>query len=715
MEVSDLGHRNRSTHGHANGTARRLGALAIAFGVAVASATFLAPFPLAGPAHAAVSTKSVVVYDGRFGVGWQDFGWSPRTVGNGRAAEIDMADFGGWIIVHPGPIPASYASLRIDYSAPDKYAGALAIRVGDDRQSKFPELALQKGKPDAKGVRRITIPFSKLNPAGLNFDRIIVRTLTKLPAKSIVRVSSVSLTSSGEAPKSMARAGAAAKPLGSTTERLSIDCAAARRPINPQIYGIAYDAIKDATSPQQWTMGATARRWGGNPTSRYNPQIHAWNTALDYFFRNIDVASHKEFIAANRQHQLGSVLTVPMIGWVAKDASSYSFPVASFGPQQYTDPAIPDAGNGSNKDGKKLSPSPPETTSVAFGSEAAGQFANSVKDDVDYYILDNEPEIWNTTHRDVHPNPLSYDELLQRTLDYGAAVRRVDPTAKIAGPSSWGWLGYAYSGVDAAAGFSSAPDRAAHGGQPLIAWYLAKLREHERQTGTRLLDILDVHFYPAADGLYGQNGRIDASGSQLRIRSTRGLWDPSYKDESWIDEPIELLPRLRKWIDDNYPGTGMSIGEWNFGAESHMSGGLATAEALGRFGTAGVTSAFYWTYPPDNTPTYWAFRAFRNYDGKGGRFGDTSVKAEGTWPSGPTSLFASVDGAGRMTAVALNLSGSAAAVSELTLRGCAGSTVTQHSYDGNSAGFRVDAPLKVVEGKTTVTMQPWSINVLVLS
>ena len=53
-----------------------------------------------------------------------------------------------------------------------------------------------------------------------------------------------------------------------------------------------------------------------------------------------------------------------------------------------------------------------------------------------------------------------------------------------------------------------------------------------------------------------------------------------------------------------------------------MSGALATAEALGRFAQFGVTSAFYWTYPPENSPAMWAFRAYRNFDGKGGHFLD---------------------------------------------------------------------------------------------
>src|SRR6202022_154023 len=93
-----------------------------------------------------------------------------------------------------------------------------------------------------------------------------------------------------------------------------------------------------------------------------------------------------------------------------------------------------------------------------------------------------------------------------------------------------------------------------------------------------------------------------------------------------------LAPRLQAWSAEKHPGLGISIGEYNFGAEGHMSGGLAVAEALGRFGEQGITSAFYWDYPAKNTPASWAFRAYRDFDGRGGKFLDESVPAESPDP-----------------------------------------------------------------------------------
>jgi hypothetical protein len=308
------------------------------------------------------------------------------------------------------------------------------------------------------------------------------------------------------------------------------------------------------------------------------------------------------------------------------------------------------------------------------------------------YILDNEPMLWPTTHRDSHPEPTSYDELLARTIDYGTAIREADPDAIIAGPAEWGWTGYLYSGKDmASGGTSQRPDRRAHGDVPVVAYYLKALAEHEKKTGVRVLDVFDLHSYPQADGVYGD--AADANKAALRIRSTRMLWDPTYVDESWINEPVKLLPRMREWVDHNYPGRGLSIGEWSFGGEHHMSGALAIAEALGRFAQFGVTSAFYWTSPAENTPGMWAFRAYRDYDGKGSHFLDWYTAAT-VDHAGQQSLFASRDESGKhLVAIALNFSPRDAVAAQIDVSSCGKvDSVQTYTYQGGVAGFVAGPP-----------------------
>ncbi len=85
---------------------------------------------------------------------------------------------------------------------------------------------------------------------------------------------------------------------------------------------------------------------------------------------------------------------------------------------------------------------------------------------------------------------------------------------------------------------------------------------------------------------------------------------------------------MQELIAENYPGTKLQIGEWNFGAEQHVSGALAVAEVLGRFAEFGLDSAFYWQAPKKDLPVFQGFLAYRNYDGKGARFHDELVKSE---------------------------------------------------------------------------------------
>ena len=58
---------------------------------------------------------------------------------------------------------------------------------------------------------------------------------------------------------------------------------------------------------------------------------------------------------------------------------------------------------------------------------------------------------------------------------------------------------------------------------------------------------------------YHQGGEFSDDGSsdmqQRRNRSTRSLWDPSYVDESWINDRVQLIPRLKNWVTTYYPGT----------------------------------------------------------------------------------------------------------------------------------------------------------------
>ena len=422
-------------------------------------------------------------------------------------------------------------------------------------------------------------------------------------------------------------AAAAAKQVTITVNR-----SAAGSPISPLIYGMNFPSAAVAKA-----AGVTAVRFGGNSTSRYNYRNKVYNTGSDWFFENIPAGSGMDldaFVAHSRTAGQVAVVTLPMTGWVAKPSPTQhpyacGFPVSELGGQDATDQWDPNCGNGLR--GKKPIATKPEQTSIPVGPAWAGEeagylrpAAGSAADKLQrIYQLDNEPALWNSTHRDVHPLPLTYDELGRASLATAAAVKDADPAAAVLGPGDWGWCAWYFSAQD---GCAPGADSAAHGGVPLGRWYLTKFKAYaDAHGGTRLLDYFDEHVYPQSG--VGLRDAGDAAMQALRLRSTRMLWDPSYVDESWIDKPVAFLPTMKGWIASEYPGTKLAVTEYNFGGLESLNGALTQAEVLGIFGREGVDLATLWGPPAIGQPGVQAFRLFTNYDGRGSGFGDRSLPA----------------------------------------------------------------------------------------
>jgi hypothetical protein len=679
----------------------------------------------AAPGMAAVHLVEQA-FSGGLKPGWEAGGWSQREVEGTGPARVMMSELGGWSLKRKEPLQGTFGGLALRYRAPPGYGEFLEVRVDSEDANVYPRVRVGARHVVNKQEDwvQVVVPLAELNPSMKPFNSIVLRAHRRV-GSDWVEMDQIGFTGTDEAVVGALSMGGARVAVGPPQPAsLSMDCSVPGHYVSPLIYGIAFNALRERKDSHQWELGATARRWGGNPTTRYNWKLNAWNTANDWYFRNTapgDDAkfTYEEFLMANRAHGVQSALTLPLIGWVAKDTSSVSFPVSKYGPQEKVAPEMPEAGNGLTTAGRKLPPPAPTQTSVAAPPEFIAEWVSTIqkKDktrgrSVHMYFLDNEPMLWNSTHRDVHPEPTTYDELLEKTIAYGTAVRKADPDAVIAGPAEWGWTGYFRSAADVEPGKKQDADRKAHGDTPLLTWYLRKLREHEKKTGVRILDVVDVHFYPQGEGIgFEEGGKTDADTAARRIRSTRALWDPNYVDESWIKEPVRLIPRLKKLVADNYPGRGIAIGEYNFGATRHISGGLAQAEALGRFAEGGLTAAYHFTYPPARSPTWWAFRAYRNFDGEGGRFLDTYVP---TSSEAGTSLFASRSEDKRhVVAIALNLEPDTAREARVSLKGCGVlKSARVFTYTGEPRGFTEQQAPKLSAAALDAKLPPYSITVL---
>jgi hypothetical protein len=456
---------------------------------------------------------------------------------------------------------------------------------------------------------------------------------------------------------------------------ITIDVLAKKRAINANVYGLAY------ASPQVLTdLNVPLNRLGGNNTSRYNWQLNADNRGQDWYFESIAepsaVAGERgdTFIAEAKSAKAQAMLTIPTIDWIAKLGPNRgklaSFSQAKYGAQTGSDwQWFPDAGNGILKStGKPITGNDPNDANVPNSStfeqdwvrHLVATWGTAATTGLKYYILDNEPSIWFSTHRDVHPVGPTMEEIRNKMVDYAKKIKAVDPKALVVGPEEWGWSGYVLSGYDqqygSVHGWQYHPDRDAHGGIEYLPWLLAEMKKASTAAKLRLLDVFSVHYYPQG----GEFSNDTSNAMQLRRnRSTRSLWDPSYVDETWINDKVQLIPRLKKWVGTYYASTKTAITEYNWGAEGHINGATAQADILGIFGREGLDMAARWTTPDPSTPTYKAIKLYRNYDGRKSAFGATSVSCTVPNPDN-LSAFASrrtPDGALTVMVISKYLSG----------------------------------------------------------
>ena len=451
---------------------------------------------------------------------------------------------------------------------------------------------------------------------------------------------------------------------------INVDASANRHPISPYVYGVADgDAF---TLPD---LNCPINRYGGNNTSRYNWQVNGDNRGADWYFESIGEASATPgergdtIFSTNKAAGAQTMLTVPTIGWVAKLGANRSklasFSIAKYGAQTGSDAQwFPDAGNGVLKsNGQNVAGNDPNDADVISDSvfqqgwiqHLVSKWGTAASGGVGFYILDNEPSIWFSTHRDVAPVGATMDDVRNRILDYAAAIKASDPSALVVGPEEWGWSGYFYSGYDqqygSLHGWSNLPDRAAHGNWDYLPWLLDQLRQNEAATGKRLLDVFSLHYYPQG-GEFSND--VTTATQTLRNKSTRSLWDPSYVDASWINDKVELIPRMKSWVATYDPGLKTAITEYNWGAESDMNGATAQADIFGIFGREGLDYAARWTTPASSTPTYKAMKMYRNYDGNKSTFGDTSVSAGGPNPDNVAAFAAVRSSDGALTVMVVN-------------------------------------------------------------
>jgi fibronectin type 3 domain-containing protein len=504
--------------------------------------------------------------------------------------------------------------------------------------------------------------------------------------------------------------------------------------ISSWIYGINFDAGGGGAPT------FTFDRAGGNRWTAYNWETNASNAGSDYIYENDSYLSSsttaaeavRSFVAGDQAKGLASLFTVQLQGLVSADENG---PVSVASPPDLTRfKTVVD--KKSTVSGAAFTVTPVTTDANVYMDEfvwamdqkfsGMGIFGASPALPT-FVELDNEPELWNSTHLEVQGSTaVTSDEYITKTVNLAKALKDQFPNMVIFGPVHYGFQGiYNWQG-----------DASIHATPGGANWfpdkYLAALKAASTTYGKPLVDVYDFHWY---DEIYDSGGNriIDLNGAsltdeqvQLIVQSPRVLWDPTFHDDGnsnpWIynelgQTPIQIVSRLQAKIAAENPGMKIAITEYENGGGGHIAGTIAQADNLGVFGSLGVFAANFW--PPNGTYTYTlgGYRAFRGFDGGSAVFGDTSLQTSSSNVKNVV-VYASEDSGtpGRVVFVAINRSTVAqeTAISGATLSGTAHLyQMTAATAAGQSAVAPVAAGTMAVSGTSmTVTLPALSVTTI---
>ena len=211
-----------------------------------------------------------------------------------------------------------------------------------------------------------------------------------------------------------------------------------------------------------------------------------------------------------------------------------------------------------------------------------------------YWSMDNEMEIWRGTHSDLDL-PVTGDFLVERYIDVAKKARAAWGDIKLTGPvvaNEWFWCSVSsYNKQDRPKG----PDR----DYCWLEYFIMKVAEAQKSSGTRLLDVFDIHWYPSEkdyesrvnwhrvlfDTTYNYPG---ANG----IKMVNGGWDNDNQKEY-------IFKRINDWLEKYFGkdhGITLGITETDLNDSDPMVTALIYASFLGTMQDNGVEIFTPWTW-----------------------------------------------------------------------------------------------------------------------
>ncbi|HEV7380129.1 MAG TPA: glycoside hydrolase family 44 protein, partial [Dyadobacter sp.] len=214
------------------------------------------------------------------------------------------------------------------------------------------------------------------------------------------------------------------------------------------------------------------------------------------------------------------------------------------------------------------------------------------KEKIRYWNVDNEPEIWSGTHDDVMPKQITAQEFMQRYITLAKKAKAKDPEIKLVGPvtaNEWQW--YNWDGKTITENGKN---------YPWLEYFIKTVADEQKKSGVRLLDVLDIHFYPSSKKAEEivQMHRVyfdktynfpEANG----VKTINGGYDNNITKEY-------IFARCNDWLTQHMgAGHGVTLGVTETGIDDSITPSVTAvwyASTIGEFMKNGVEIFTPWTW-----------------------------------------------------------------------------------------------------------------------
>lgn len=399
----------------------------------------------------------------------------------------------------------------------------------------------------------------------------------------------------------------------SQTITVSVNAAEGRKTVSPFLYGRNNNFSNVPGSP---TPAADIKRYkeaglrfarenGGNNATKYN-----WKTKLsshpdwynnvydhDWDFANTTIETNMP--------SLGVMWSFQLIGKVASN-KNHNFNDWGYNSSQWwTGVAQNLAGGGTvNPAGgaDALVEGDPDLYLKTWPADSTTEILNHWfgKDGLDfdenifrYWNMDNEPEIWEGTHDDVMPAQLSASDFMDRYFAVAKSAREKFPDIKLIGPvtaNEWQWYRWANESLYIDGKYYS-----------WLEYFLKRVADEEQASGMRLLDIVDIHWYPGEQSnadvvqlyrvLYDEDYAYPGANG---VKTINGGWDNDANKEY-------IFKRIETWLTTYFGedhGITLCMSEFGSNTSDVNANAVLYASMLGTFADHNVEIFTPWTWKP---------------------------------------------------------------------------------------------------------------------